>query len=166
MLRPRSAKEVLVRLSLSSFLILVGLGVLRADATLSRVPVEASKPGWRLSIEPGECGSLCRNDDRFLALLRQELGNFVTELTVVAAATASPGQTGSDAFVLIDPSGSVLARFSRDANPKRTASRIRVLLTGRFDPEIAETCGPQAVDAAGGADRNVEEVRDRWQKSL
>ena len=40
---------------------------------------------------------------------------------------------------------------------KRIAARIRILLTGRFDPELAETCSPQT---------DVSEVRDRWQKGL
>jgi hypothetical protein len=166
MLRQRSARPALACFSLFGVVILIGLVLLRSDATLSSVPAEALKPGWRLAIGPGGCGSPCIDDEPFLSVIREELGNFAGELTSTAANETHPGQNGSDTFVLIDPSGKAIASFSRDVIPKRAASRIRVLLTGRFDPEIAETCTPQDLAAVGSTEGSFQEFRDRWQKGL
>ena len=112
-------------------LLALALGLVRTDA-------ESAIPQWRLATA---------NPDASLVL--GELGNFSSQLQVV--------QQASDAYLLIDPAGNIVARFARDTDAKRIAARIRILLTGRFDPELAETCTPQTA---------VSEVRDRWQKGI
>src|SRR5947209_842133 len=115
-------------------LLALALGLLRGDAASA-----AAGPQWRLATA---------NPDASRAVLA-ELGSFSSQLQVVRQAV--------DDYLLIDPAGTIVTRFTHDTDPRRIAARIRILLTGRFDLEIAETCTSETP---------VGEVRDRWQKGL
>lgn len=157
--RLRSAR-LLAGSALSVTVSLVLLGLLGVDAKLSMTKV--SEPRWRLAeIAVGDCGEDCMKRRRLAVLVREELGSFGTD--VGYAMIPITGEVELVTLALLDPLGQIIARFPLDAEPRRIASRIRIFLTGRFDPELIETCTLSAVrDSADGS----AGIRDRWQKGL
>ena len=151
---------------LFSFVLLAGLAFLLALLHIDprTAPTASREQRWSLApIAGSECNPSCGAVDRFSAGVREELGSFASEIEFRSVAVSLADTKSTNGLALIDPSGTLIARFSIDSKPGRTASRIRVLLTSRFDPEWAEDCPPR--DPTDSASASLE-VRDRWQKGL
>src|SRR5258707_662299 len=134
---PPHRKESL-RLVIRFGMSLVVVSLLSADARSSLMP--RATPRWSLArIASAECDPACGAADRLSAKIAEELGSLAGDVDFSTTDVASVPAKDADALALIDPLGRIVARFSDDSEPRRIASRIRVFLVGRFDPELAES---------------------------